>query len=614
MRSMGITMKRFILTLRLLFPILTSFLASPLNATHLHLDAEEFAVLNVFFKTLLEESEAGYVMLNQKPMCIHGFFEDNRCSTDSAKHKQKIAFEEGTKKLNHFISENKLKYSDIYIHLYKNIDPQIQSARHILIINIPLFHKVINENLPLFQHVLGPSINSQKILDAFIVHDCPFHSFLKYDNVLVGKILGYGTQSSIYGSRIEFIQKQLSTITTPFVEPSNLQLIEKDEFSPFKPNFGYQSLLEEYEDLDKNLEISSKKLITEIPLFGYGWLKNCKEENIIDQLEQTQAKIQLLLKSDDFLAEIFDLLYSKKINSDKSDFLFDLENVNKENTLAKKIFDEVKHYDTAFFQHFLDGLNGKFCERKMPEEASFWSTDIEAFKEAKANLLKATAIFKNKENDKNYYTAIPGKLCYKIKKPGEKETLSGNFVKVSYAFFSPDGELLNTEKEVLLNLKNTISGFYLGIKGMKTGEERKILIHPELSYGYEAVKRFSHVKAVVKFFGNHTPATLSKDLLTDEVCRDDKNYASNCEDLSFLYDDNYEQSIKDNYCSLLHHNGDIIRKVLLQDTSLDLQKLSFRLAEMKKSENCLNCFTPIEKSLSNKIFWNIYFNSKSKME
>ena len=52
---------------------------------------------------------------------------------------------------------------------------------------------------------------SKKILDD----DQTYYSLLKKDKVLIGNILGFGMQNSLYGSRIENIQEAIDEESSP---------------------------------------------------------------------------------------------------------------------------------------------------------------------------------------------------------------------------------------------------------------------------------------------------------------------------------------------------------------------------------------------------------------
>ncbi|HEY4832604.1 MAG TPA: hypothetical protein VIH61_08620, partial [Waddliaceae bacterium] len=153
--------------------------------TRLNLSLEESAILRKFFQVLVEESEAGYVFFNKKPVCIHGYFYKDVFVVNSPVHRQAVALREGARLWRQLSDKN----SDIIIHIAEKEDPNIPGYIHVLVINQPLFHHIVQSNLPLFQYILGPSVTSDNLLSALISENRPFHSLLKDDKVLIGEIL-----------------------------------------------------------------------------------------------------------------------------------------------------------------------------------------------------------------------------------------------------------------------------------------------------------------------------------------------------------------------------------------------------------------------------------------
>lgn len=564
----------------------------------IYLKPYEASILNIFFRNLLEESEAGFVFLGKKPMCIHGFYVRNLFLKNLSFHKEAIACKQGEYILDSLSKNQSLRNKEIIIHICKNIDPLIQSCRHILIINIPLFKRMINDNICLFQHILGPAITSEKILDSLILDDMPFHSFLKHENVLVGKLLGYGTQNSLYGSRIEFILKTLDTTIPPFMSGENMQTTQPHEFSPFKPSIGYKTLGEELEDLQKNMKVSSPPLIREKPAFVYGWLSTCKEEIIIDELEETQKKIQNLLRSKSITKRILEILYKNEFYFDSDYSQLDLSNFCKEEILSKTIYKEMKKYDPQFTEGFYQGLKGNtdyFKTLGVCEDTSLF--DVFDFKEIKANLIDCDEFFKNHLTMKS--CLIPNRLYCEVTQEGKEEGKSHNYMWISYSIQSADKKNLSSENEVLVNLNNTIPGFRLGVRGMKIGEKRKIWIHPELAYGIETLRNDKYFKVNVSLLG-------TVDAPSDCI-KDEKLVQSNT--LNFILEDEFEESMASLYKYKLYKAGEYLRNILTQD-SIDFEKLVSKLMKIGETES--SEIANHSNEISEKIFWNIFFTKNER--
>jgi FKBP-type peptidyl-prolyl cis-trans isomerase len=87
------------------------------------------------------------------------------------------------------------------------------------------------------------------------------------------------------------------------------------------------------------------------------------------------------------------------------------------------------------------------------------------------------------------YTVTPSGLYYRDLTTGAGATAAqGNAVAVHYALYLPDGELLestpaNDPYDFQLGVTNLIPGFTEGVRGMKVGGRRQILVPPSLGYG-----------------------------------------------------------------------------------------------------------------------------------
>jgi|GEM_PF-3672315 len=68
---------------------------------------EENAVLEKFFQVLIEESEAGYVLLGEKPLCIYRYYKDPFFRLEDLKYV--LALSEGVKVWKNLFSPNESK-------------------------------------------------------------------------------------------------------------------------------------------------------------------------------------------------------------------------------------------------------------------------------------------------------------------------------------------------------------------------------------------------------------------------------------------------------------------------------------------------------------------------
>lgn len=197
--------------LKLIYIALFSFFS--ITCYGFEISVEDTVILENFFRTMIEKSEGGYVLYDSKPICINGYYDKDYFQNESEQHKTSVFLREGMKRWKEF----NLPPSNIIVHGYNNEDTSAKNHVHILFINKKLFLKTVQENLSLFQYVLGPDVNPQGLLAKLTDPQETFHGVLKDDKVLIGILLGFGTQNSIYVSRMENLHDMLlSAEVIPF--------------------------------------------------------------------------------------------------------------------------------------------------------------------------------------------------------------------------------------------------------------------------------------------------------------------------------------------------------------------------------------------------------------
>jgi hypothetical protein len=249
---------RFLLTICFCFSICSADLKE--------LSLEERSVLNKFFQVLIGESEVGYVLLDKKPVCIHGFFNKDPFLVNTTAHKHSVALREGARIWQRYANAD----SNVIIHISEQEDPLISNWIHVIAINRSLFREVLENNIALFQYVLGPVVNPDNLLMAFTSDKLAYHSLLRGDKVLIGEVLGFGTQNALYVSRIENIEERLDQDSPPFLKIQDLIREYPDEHLPFEPGFGFQSITQELLTLQDDLSFPSEKLTQSSPEFIFG--------------------------------------------------------------------------------------------------------------------------------------------------------------------------------------------------------------------------------------------------------------------------------------------------------------------------------------------------------
>lgn len=476
------------------------------NCKALELTPNEAEILEKFFKVLIEKSEAGYVIAEQKPVCIHGYNFKEYFVGENDRHYSSVCLREGAKVLKK-INQHSAQ-GNIIVHVYDQPDSLVKNYVHILTINKNLFLKTIEANLSLFQYVLGPNTTSEALLKKLIDPKEQFHKVLKDDKVLIGILLGFGVQNSLYVSRIEDLENTLvsaeklpleanwAKLKNPPEELAEMLLLsEKPKFVLHneQPSFGFKSLEEELHTLREKITVSSQKL-TQNPQFIFGRLKDSFETDIaIRELEKTQLKILSFVNTENFLEETLKKLFPNEpiiITKDNGKTVFENPDLERLPLLVaanlRKVFEDE---DPVFQESFIEGMKDSEQKKQRGPLASTHQFQIlGALLKAKENLIEAHDFFSLLDKNSNYNPILHGLLYYRIEAEGQGSILNQEAdVTLYYTIKSPNNEILAdtfTHKiPERLHLDDTIPGFALGLKKMKIGEIREILIHPQLAYG-----------------------------------------------------------------------------------------------------------------------------------
>lgn len=254
--------------------------------------------LTDFIKSILASSECGYVLYGSKPICFMGINTPGNDSLGSG-HYLSVSLSNGIRTWQRLGLP--LEGKDYLLHLY---EPSSKKGWvHLLLINRAAFHKVVNENLPLFKYVLGPQTTSETLLEKLTDPKEDFYSVLKQDKVLVGILLGFGVNNALHINRQELIEEALTVEISPTQNgPTSIDSID--------PSFGYSSLFEEYNDIDQKTVLSSKHLEQELPKLYFGCVVGTEETKaLISHYEATQRKIIKVLESENFVAEFMSRFY-----------------------------------------------------------------------------------------------------------------------------------------------------------------------------------------------------------------------------------------------------------------------------------------------------------------
>ena len=281
------------------------------------LNSEERLYLESFFRTMFTNSEGGFVLAGSKPVCIEGILSSDRINTrqiGTKVHQRSVNLCEGYriwKKCFESIPSQKL------IICCKDHPDQLYSDWiHLMWINPQKLIEVVQNNLPLFQYVLGPQVTSTSFLQYLTdpSQDIP------HDYTLTGIFLGFGSQNALYYRRLELIQKQIfSRENPPFnlkserLKIPNFGYLGCDNIEAFdtEPSFSYSTLREEYQNLEE-MGTSSVEIFPfshfKIPLFAV-YKKDRETLDILSRYQMDKKMIENLLLKPDFLEQILKCIF-----------------------------------------------------------------------------------------------------------------------------------------------------------------------------------------------------------------------------------------------------------------------------------------------------------------
>jgi len=108
---------------------------------------------------------------------------------------------------------------------------------------------------------------------------------------------------------------------------------------------------------------------------------------------------------------------------------------------------------------------------------------------SKANLQEAEQFLEKKKKKEGVCLLEDGKIQYEIleKGSGDEEVKDNSSVQMHYEGKYANGKTFSSSREakepITIILAQTIPGFKKGMLGMKTGEKRRLYIHPDFGYG-----------------------------------------------------------------------------------------------------------------------------------
>lgn len=328
-----------------------------LTAVDICLSAQQEEVIKKFLHASFLGSEAGYVLFGNKPVCCEGK-SNNFESPFTVGHDLRVIINKGLEVWNE--AGLPFEFSKFII-----IDQQNKEGQSlVLFINRDAFEKTFYDNKALFQYALGSGITSAMLLDAFRKNS--FFSVLKYDNALIGLLLGFGLANSLHVGRAEKIIENLnSASTTDIFFP--FTFVQNKLKPPFKkidlpPNLGFSSLQQEYQILIEATSPASDFLMEYSPKLYFSTIKNSRENiQLVRDYEETQLKIIELLNKPNWFIDLLSKLYQEPVNVIRKKS-FDVENNQSKSDwdgiLSNIFLEKIQEEDgkAEHIENFIEGM------------------------------------------------------------------------------------------------------------------------------------------------------------------------------------------------------------------------------------------------------------------
>lgn len=483
------------------------------------LTSEETIIIDSFLRTLTTNSELGYVLHGKKPLCTEGFAEYP--TTQCASPKKEVILREGATLWKKLFAH---RDSNVIFCLYNHCDKMLPTYRHLLLIHRELFLKTVQEHLPLFQYALGPNLTPETLLKALTDEESGFNAVLKNDKELIGILLGFGLENSLYESRLENIYDSLCSYENPpfhrsidrlqclgdkILQHQQLMLLESSKYTTRQfptPSFSFSSLQDEITHLTNAIEPSSKKLSEESPRFIFGIVNSLpSNKQLIAELEMVQDKTQKLNQSNNYLETVLKLIFPvdtptfahnvpKKLSVNLNEHQID-------DLISRAIWEEIDKFDIqSVIQGMTDAHKGK--AHRFPNSDNvhygFFASLSRGFK----RIDEANQLFSQLSGDPGYQAVIPNRVLFKVVENGQGDMLSiQNKATLALRIQDPEDDVLTDKWDVpeQIDISETLPAFALAIQGMKIGEKREIYIHPDYAYGlYTPLEKGIYLKCQVK--------------------------------------------------------------------------------------------------------------------
>ena len=458
-------------------------------------------ILDAFFRILLQDSQGGYVLYGNKPVCMEGVLPGigNVLILGEANHRQSVVLREGYqvwKRLFDFVEDPPfiICISDV---------PNNSGWYEFYLVNRSAFIRTVKEHQVLFKYILGPNATPENLWNVLKEHKESLSSVFRDDRVLIGIVLGYGVENALSGSRCELLDEYLirAEEKVPYKSISTraeLPPKKRGKESLYKnldgdPSFGYNSIKAEQKGLKEKSVISKNQVRCskpQIPWFAcYDTLET---ERLIKEYAQEQETIAGVLNTEQFLEKICEKLHVDISSASTDTFGFDLNFSPQLSTwIAQELWQGLSEHSYKYVDSFIKGMLSSDQENectlvseqlyKLLDEVQ----DSQKILQEKQNLMEANNFLLALNGQKDCICVEPGMIYYRQSRQGiGPKVLKGRSqVVLNYTVLTGSGDILSLGKKESLDLSEIIPGLALGIMGMKLEEIREVYIHPQWAYG-----------------------------------------------------------------------------------------------------------------------------------
>lgn len=469
---------------------------------------------------LLINTELGYVLYGEKPVCMLGIDVERPLfpAYTNQNLKNSIYLKRFCELIQNFQLESE---GERILKVPTTITYGIGEMpfREVLFINRKNFSKAFRENKALFQYVLGPDITEEGLLFKLLDPNENVFSVVKYDMVLTGILLGYGTQNALFYNRRELLQSETDTSLAP-------PLIKAEKWIEGKgrenaPGFHHFSIHEERESLNARI-LPSRNLSKSCypPMMIFGYLNTSESREIFSGIQKARSKIREVIQGNT-LKEILPFLFTKfpEQTQKMRPITFNEEMVL--NTfsclLGKMRKEDPELYDDEWEGEFLRGLQSTESLPPLMQLMQLSQELYEARKRhmAAVNLKITQAKFQEIAQEKDTICIVPEKLYYKVFQEGQGSLEVKGFPSLSLGYyFKGFSDQTHSGCYNETPLENFIPGIVLGVQGMKKGEKRELWIHPEYAYGDQTLDPQLGFKLQLELFDIKKNNNSKNDVLT----------------------------------------------------------------------------------------------------